>query len=358
MARKSNKTAHVLNLLAGHDTQPATDETADRKPSAEAEAAPQSEAGEKAAPADSEIASSSAPSQNISVIDRTGEDPVADLIQQKLSAQFDDAVPAETSDDNIEPDKEGVPVSAVPADETVMEAVEHLSSADTAVDTAPDSGIDTATEAFDSSTCAATDSSAKDNASVSDSPEQDLTVTNDTAVHAKPASSETILSAPSAPEQTNTTDSFSMEAASDDVTVPSPEPAPEPAPVSVPTPDPIASVPIPAPDSVPGPGPTSVPKKEPEPASEPEPDFAYVNVMESIVKDKIIYFMRQFDVCTCERCVADTIALTLNGLTPRYIVTSPAAVDPLISYYTNRLISDVTVEATKACMIVKDNPRH
>ncbi len=68
--------------------------------------------------------------------------------------------------------------------------------------------------------------------------------------------------------------------------------------------------------------------------------------------------MRQFDVCTCDRCVNDTIALTMNGLLPKYIVTTPAAVDPLMSYYTNRLISDVTVEATKACMIVKDNPRH
>ena len=83
-----------------------------------------------------------------------------------------------------------------------------------------------------------------------------------------------------------------------------------------------------------------------------------MNVMEKIVQDKIIYYMRQFEVCTCDRCVADTIALTLNGLLPKYIVTMPAAVDPLLSYYTNRLISDVTVEATKACMIVKENPLH
>lgn len=115
----------------------------------------------------------------------------------------------------------------------------------------------------------------------------------------------------------------------------------------------------------------SEPKSEPdvishsEPAAEPnaatpdpEPDFVRLNVMEGIVKDKIIYFMRQFDVCTCDRCVNDTIALTMNGLLPKYIVTTQAAVDPLMSYYTNRLISDVTVEATKACIIVKDNPRH
>ena len=96
----------------------------------------------------------------------------------------------------------------------------------------------------------------------------------------------------------------------------------------------------------------------PEPEPEPEPEFAYLNVMERIVEDKIIYFMRQFDVCTCARCKADTVALTMNGLMPKYIVTTPAAVDPLLSYYTNRLISDVTVEATKACMTIKENPRH
>ena len=96
----------------------------------------------------------------------------------------------------------------------------------------------------------------------------------------------------------------------------------------------------------------------PEPEPEPEPDFAAINVMEHIVRDKIIYFMRQFDVCTCDRCKADVTALTLNGLMPKYIVTTKAAVDPLLSYYTNRLISDVTVEATKSCMIVKENPRH
>lgn len=91
---------------------------------------------------------------------------------------------------------------------------------------------------------------------------------------------------------------------------------------------------------------------------EKEPEFVVLNVIEQIVRDKIIYFMRQFDVCTCERCLADTVALTLNGLKPKYLVTPPAAVSPLISFYTNKYISDITVEATKACMTVKENPRH
>ena len=91
---------------------------------------------------------------------------------------------------------------------------------------------------------------------------------------------------------------------------------------------------------------------------EPEPEFVRINVMERIVSDKIIYFMRQFECCTCEKCIADTIALTLNGLPPKYIVTEPAAEAPLFSFYTNHFISEITVEATKACMTVKETPRH
>ena len=91
---------------------------------------------------------------------------------------------------------------------------------------------------------------------------------------------------------------------------------------------------------------------------EPEPEFVRINVMERIVSDKIIYFMRQFECCTCEKCIADTIDLTLNGLPPKYIVTEPAAEAPLLSFYTNHFISEITVEATKACMTVKENPKH
>lgn len=304
MARKSNKTAHVLNLLAGHDNQSNPDETVETT-SAEAETPAEMSASESPAPADSETPAASTPQvQNISVIDTTGEDPVADLIQQKLSAQFDE--PVSDVSDQSDVSNESDPPEASGADDAVISAE-------------AESGIDAS------------------------------------SVTAEPPASE-----PAEETAKETADSFSMEAASDNVTVPPPAPAPDPAPVSVPTPEPVSSIPIPDPESVPGPGPTTVSKAETPPASEPEPepDFIYVNIMESIVKDKIIYYMRQFDVCTCDRCIADTTALTMNGLTPKYIVTSPAAVDPLISFYTNKLISDVTVEATKACITVKDNPRH
>lgn len=264
MARKSNKTAHVLNLIAGHDANKETSETANTTTTDSSAAAPQTGQPAHTAP-------TTATQNNISVIDTTEEDPVSNLIQQNLSNEFEQ---------QKQPQAEPVSEPAVTLDQVQKETSESI----------PEPKPEPTS------------------ASVS-TPEPDPA----------PAS------------------------------VPTPEP--DPTPSSVPTPEPE-----PAPSSIPTPKPDFAPVSVPEP--EPEPDFVRLNVMEGIVKDKIIYFMRQFDVCTCDRCVNDTIALTMNGLLPKYIVTTPAAVDPLMSYYTNRLISDVTVEATKACMIVKDHPRH
>lgn len=150
-------------------------------------------------------------------------------------------------------------------------------------------------------------------------------------------------------------------------TIPDIEPLPEPAPVmEIPEPSPSLEESESQPPELAA-EPSAAEKQECQeseavlnepPNSEKEPEFIVLNVVEQIVRDKIIYFMRQFDVCTCERCVADTVALTLNGLKPKYLVTSPAATAPLVSFYTNKYISDITVEATKACMVVKEHPRH
>ena len=109
MARRSNKTAHVLNLLAGHDTQNSTEETtANETAPSSSEAAPAEEAAQPSAkestkpdavqPAktDTEPVTVSAPvsAQNISVIDTTGTDPVAELIQHELSNQFESELAA------------------------------------------------------------------------------------------------------------------------------------------------------------------------------------------------------------------------------------------------------------------------
>ncbi len=292
MARKSNKTAHVLNLIAGHDAGKDDADSANTPNSGTASAKAEQTAAQQ--PAQAAPAASAAP-QNIAVIDTTEEDPVADLIQQKLSNEFEqqanpqDAQAPETGAVSVgEPSSDTVPTHGnVPDDApSPVSASEPEPEAVTVSNTEPDD--------------------APSPVSASEPEPEAVTVS-----------------------ETKPDDASSPVSAS--------EPEPEAVTVSETKPDDASS---------------------PVSASEPEPDFVRLNVMEGIVKDKIIYFMRQFDVCTCGRCVNDTIALTMNGLLPKYIVTTPAAVDPLMSYYTNRLISDVTVEATKACMIVKDNPRH
>lgn len=414
MARKSNKTAHVLNLLAGHDAAKEADEQASIEqgssggPAARTtsggaavqaaqndaasggvsqessdEEAPQSISGSEspqAAPGSaasqrasgrqavgqtkSAVASGSAnagqtvapvpipvvPAQNnIAVIDKTEEDPVAELIQQKLSSEFEKQMQQSQEEispvEDVKPAQEAAAVSAeASADhpdslpladaEEIIEDIHMeellLSDAESMVpeqDHAP-----AVTEANAGAIILDEDTAeAFDDLSVEDS----FPIQEDESLP--------ILEAESIAEE--------------DLTI---EPAAAPEPESQAEPEPELQA-------------ESEPELQTEPESElqaeqaesvselqaePESDFAAINVMEHIVRDKIIYFMRQFDVCTCDRCKADVTALTLNGLMPKYIVTMKAAVDPLLSYYTNRLISDVTVEATKSCMIVKENPRH
>ena len=422
MARKSNKTAHVLNLLAGHDAAKEADEQASIEqgssggPAARTtsggaavqaaqndaasggvsqessdEEAPQSISGSEspqAAPGSaasqrasgrqavgqtkSAVASGSAnagqtvapvpipvvPAQNnIAVIDKTEEDPVAELIQQKLSSEFEKQMQQSQEEispvEDVKPAQEAAAVSAeASADhpdslpladaEEIIEDIHMeellLSDAESMVpeqDHAP-----AVTEANAGAIILDEDTAeAFDDLSVEDS----FPIQEDESLP--------ILEAESIAEEDLTIESAAA---------PEPESQAESEPELQAEPEPELQA-----ESEPELQTEPEPELQAEQAesvselqAEPESDFAAINVMEHIVRDKIIYFMRQFDVCTCDRCKADVTALTLNGLMPKYIVTMKAAVDPLLSYYTNRLISDVTVEATKSCMIVKENPRH
>ena len=283
---------------------------------------------------------------NIAVIDKTEEDPVAELIQQKLSSEFEKQMQQSQEEispvGDVKPAQEAAAVSAeASADhpdslpladaEEIIEDIHMeellLSDAESMV---PEQGHAPAVTEANAGAIILDEDTAEafDDLSVEDS----FPIQEDESL--------TILEAEPIAEE--------------DLTI-----------------EPAAAVPAPAPEPESQAEPEPKLQAEPEPElqaeqaesvselqAEPESDFAAINVMEHIVRDKIIYFMRQFDVCTCDRCKADVTALTLNGLMPKYIVTMKAAVDPLLSYYTNRLISDVTVEATKSCMIVKENPRH
>lgn len=356
MARRSNKTAHVLNLLAGHDTQndsqndsQNTAKDAAAKDSADISADSPAAAGTSSSPAEDgtaaepaaatakesekPAAAASVTAQNISVIDKTEEDPVADLIQQKLMDEFEKSQQESGNHDTAEANDD-----TAAEDEAISSAIETISN------TEPDSAAaEVADEAIE-------EAIANSSADIKTAPEEPIEPIAETAASPAPDTDISPVSQTAQPETSSapiaesTPETAETDPTEETVTA-----------EATAVPDNASEVQQPVSQAA---APEPTPELTPEPEPTPEPEFAYLNIMERIVEDKIIYFMRQFDVCTCDRCKADTIALTMNGLMPKYIVTTPAAVDPLLSYYTNRLISDVTVEATKACMIVKDNPRH
>lgn len=88
------------------------------------------------------------------------------------------------------------------------------------------------------------------------------------------------------------------------------------------------------------------------------PNYTCINIMESIVKDKVKYFHEQFNMCTCERCLTDTSALALSNLPPKYIVAETNLSGPLINVYATKYMGIITTELTKACVKVKEKPHH
>lgn len=85
--------------------------------------------------------------------------------------------------------------------------------------------------------------------------------------------------------------------------------------------------------------------------------FNYINVMEAIVKNDLEKNMVEFDMCTCEHCMADVMALTLTKLPAKYVVTD-SSVSPLLNYYASKYNDIVNIELMKACTLIKEYPHH
>ncbi len=100
--------------------------------------------------------------------------------------------------------------------------------------------------------------------------------------------------------------------------------------------------------------------EEPEADGEPAENkqFCYTNVYERIIKGCVLEYLERFGVCTCSRCVADTTALALTNLPSKYIVTDFSNVEPLLSLYEHKFEVAIMTELTKACFEVDAHPHH
>lgn len=101
------------------------------------------------------------------------------------------------------------------------------------------------------------------------------------------------------------------------------------------------------------------PEQQKEQKQEDRPSYRVVNIMEEILTPELILdALKSNDTCTCSRCQADVKALMLTRLPPKYIVADNTAVPMLLTYYHNKFRVAVLSQSIRACMDVKERPRH
>lgn len=97
----------------------------------------------------------------------------------------------------------------------------------------------------------------------------------------------------------------------------------------------------------------------PEPEEEPEVAYHMINVMEQILnRQNLLKQLNDYGVCTCSRCQSDVLALTLTRLPSKYVVVDKNSTTPIIGYYESKFKVRMFTEIMKACIKVKDEPRH
>lgn len=83
------------------------------------------------------------------------------------------------------------------------------------------------------------------------------------------------------------------------------------------------------------------------------------NITQDIVFEKLDEMLPNIsEICTCERCKYDIMAIALNNLPPRYVVTERGAIFTRVSSLDVQIAADTITELTRAIEQVKREPRH
>ncbi|WZL71455.1 late competence development ComFB family protein [Clostridiaceae bacterium 35-E11] len=83
------------------------------------------------------------------------------------------------------------------------------------------------------------------------------------------------------------------------------------------------------------------------------------NYMEDVVEKLLPSILKSFpNLCTCQLCIEDIKALTLNHLKPHYVVTERGQLYIKLNEMDTQFSVDVSREIYDAISIVQKNPRH
>jgi competence protein ComFB len=82
------------------------------------------------------------------------------------------------------------------------------------------------------------------------------------------------------------------------------------------------------------------------------------NVMEDLVDCKLDEMMHAAKMCCCERCRADVLALVLNKLPSRYVVSVSGDVYTRFQALDTQMQADITAAIISAIEVVRQLPHH
>ncbi len=82
------------------------------------------------------------------------------------------------------------------------------------------------------------------------------------------------------------------------------------------------------------------------------------NYIEKMVQKLLPRIMGEAEMCECNQCKVDVAAISLNNIRPRYVVSEKGELYTKLDSLDAQNEADVIAQMTKACVIVKNNPRH
>jgi competence protein ComFB len=82
------------------------------------------------------------------------------------------------------------------------------------------------------------------------------------------------------------------------------------------------------------------------------------NLMEEAILDVVDDFMDKRNICACEQCRLDVVAIALNSLPPRYVATPKGVIYAKTDFLEIQKNIDVIGAILKAIELVKKNPHH
>lgn len=86
--------------------------------------------------------------------------------------------------------------------------------------------------------------------------------------------------------------------------------------------------------------------------------MALVNIMESIVDDKLQEMLKGESCCQCERCIEDMTALALNKLPAKYVSTHNGELFTKLNSLVRQNCVDINIAVAEAIYCVSRRPSH